>query len=289
MKPSDSTIIANPPAEENPFTASMPVENNPFVTSLPPAENPFTNPLLPSIQPRRSIWTTFWGTMTSVMRASMEIIGSTVGMILALVLAVFVVWMLYSLLVLTATVPPPPAGGWLERWLMFGNPTVQKEQKQEPKTDTDAPSPVEPDSVRTTLRPRAPQSEVELNPLNRVIGIDGVPPSAVHSSEPMVEIPLQNAPFKIKQLRGEETENLTLRMYVVVRKKEERAFTRQYERFTRRVLDRVESVLTLSTRAERQETGHTSIKEKSKKAINDELGTPWIQQVLISEYSFTVD
>jgi hypothetical protein len=135
------------------------------------------------------------------------------------------------------------------------------------------------------------RANLGLDPLNGVTGIDGVSTVTenIMPKEAMVEIPVQNDPFKIKQPRGEDTENLTLRMYVVVRKKEERAFTRQYEQFTRRVLDRVESVLTLSTRVERQETGHTTIKERSKKAINEELGTPWVQQVVLSEYSFTVD
>ena len=130
-----------------------------------------------------------------------------------------------------------------------------------------------------------------LDPLNGVMGIDGVSPMAENlmPKEAMIEIPVQADPFKLKQLRGEETESLSLRMHVVVRKKEERAFTRQYEQFKIRVLDRVGSVLNLSTRAERQETGHTSIKEQSKKAINEELGTPWVQRVLVSEYSFTVE
>ena len=135
------------------------------------------------------------------------------------------------------------------------------------------------------------QANLGLDPLNGVVGIDDVSPIAENliPREPMVELPVQSDPFKVKQLRGEETENLTLRMHVLVRKREERAFTRQFEQFKLRVIERVENVLTLSTRAERQEIGHTSIKEKSKKAVNEVLGTSWVQEVLISEYSFTVE
>jgi hypothetical protein len=139
---------------------------------------------------------------------------------------------------------------------------------------------------RTVVR-----ANMGINPLDGVVGIDDVSSVAgdLIPKEEMVELPVQNDPFKVTQLRGEETERLTLRMHVVVRKKEERAFTRQYEQFRMRILDRVESVLTLSTRAERQETGHTAIKERSKKAINEVLGTPWVQEVLIAEFSFTVE
>jgi len=135
------------------------------------------------------------------------------------------------------------------------------------------------------------RANIGLDPLNGIVGIDNVSPMAENliPREVMTELPLQNDPFKVKQPRGEETENLTLRMHVLVRKKEERIFTRQFEQFRMRVLDRVESVITLSTRSERQEIGHTAIKEKSKKAINEALGTPWVQEVLISEYSFTVE
>jgi len=135
------------------------------------------------------------------------------------------------------------------------------------------------------------RANMGLDPRDGVVGIDGVSsvPLDIMPKEQMVEIALQKDPFKIKQARGEETENLTLRMHVVVRKKEERVFNRQYEQYTQRVLDRVENVLTLSTRAELQEVEHTTIKEKSKKAINEVLGTPWVQQILISEYSFSLE
>jgi len=135
------------------------------------------------------------------------------------------------------------------------------------------------------------RANLGLDPVNGVVGFDDISPVAENlmPKEEMIELPVQKEPFRIKQLRGAETENLTLRMHVVVRKKEEKVFTRQYEQYNLRVLDRVGSVLTLSSRAERQEMGHTAIKEKSKKAINEVLGTPWVQQVLISEYSFTID
>ena len=68
----------------------------------------------------------FIETMASSMRATMSFIAATLGFVLVLVLVVFVVWLLYSLLVVTETLPPPPAGGVLERILMFGNPHGEK-------------------------------------------------------------------------------------------------------------------------------------------------------------------
>jgi len=119
--------------------------------------------------------------------------------------------------------------------------------------------------------------------------VSGPPLMTASSSEPMVEVPLQKDPFKVKQVRGEETENLTLRMYVLVKKKDASKFTKQYAQYTQRVIDGVEEILHASSRAERQEPGRNTIKEKSKKEINEVLGTPLVQQVLISEYNFSVE
>ena len=115
------------------------------------------------------------------------------------------------------------------------------------------------------------------------------PPSDAPSSEPMVEMPLQKDPFKVKQLRGEDLENLTLRVFVLVKKKESSKFTKQYEQYMQRVIDRVGDVLYASSRAEREERGLNAIKEKTKQGINEALGTPMVQQVLISDYSFSVE
>jgi len=115
------------------------------------------------------------------------------------------------------------------------------------------------------------------------------PPSVSQSLEPMVEVPLQKDPFKVKQLRGDDLENLTLRMHVLVKKKEASKFTKQYEQYTQRVIDRVGDILHSSSRAERQERGLNALKEKTKQGINEALGTPMVQQVLISEYSFSVE
>jgi hypothetical protein len=115
------------------------------------------------------------------------------------------------------------------------------------------------------------------------------PPDATQSSEPMVEVPLQKDPFKVTQLRGDEKENLTLRMHVLVKKKESSKFARQYEQYTQRVIDRVGDVLYATSRAERQEEGLHVLKEKSKRGINEALGTPLVQQVLISEYNFSTE
>ena len=114
-------------------------------------------------------------------------------------------------------------------------------------------------------------------------------PSVAQSLEPTVEIPLQKNLFRVKQFRGDETENLILRMHVVVKKKESSKFNKQYEQYTQRIIGSVEEILHASSRAERQEPGLNVLREKSKKRINEILGTPLVQQVIISEYSFSIE
>ena len=120
------------------------------------------------------------------------------------------------------------------------------------------------------------------------VGVDP-PTGVVPSSEQLVEISLQNDPFKVKQLRGDEMENLTLRIHVLVKKKEASKFSRQHEQYTQRVIDRVGEILHSSSRAERQERGLNALKEKTKQGINETLGTSIVQKVLVSEYSFSVE
>ena len=115
------------------------------------------------------------------------------------------------------------------------------------------------------------------------------PPSVALSSAAMVEVPLQKDPFKVKQLRGDEMENLSLRVHVLVKRTESSKFSKQYEQYTQRVIDRVGDILHASSRTERQELGLNALKEKTKQGINETLGMSIVHQVLISEYSFSVE
>ena len=106
------SVVPQPkPAGANPFTALVPVAP--------------VNRTIPQPQPRES----FGATMNSVMQGTMRTFAAAIGFVLVIALAVFVVWMLYSVLVVSGTVPPPPAGSWLDRILMFGNPAVQEVQE----------------------------------------------------------------------------------------------------------------------------------------------------------------
>ena len=110
-----------PPSGVNPFSAPMPgtppVGVNPFAAPVPPVK-----PAVPVVPVPDKNRRPFGEIMSSVMRKTMNFIASTMGLILALLLAVFVVWLLYSLLVMSGTAPAPPVGSWIERVLIFGNP-----------------------------------------------------------------------------------------------------------------------------------------------------------------------
>ena len=120
-----STVMPPSPTEANPFAATL-AEPNPFVAVPPVEANPFRASIPGVVSPvsPKSEWS-LGAIMASAMRGTMRFIAATAGLVTALVLAVFVVWMLYSLLVLTGTVPPPPAGSVLEKWLLFGKPDIQ--------------------------------------------------------------------------------------------------------------------------------------------------------------------
>jgi len=97
-----------------------------FPNEKPVGENPFNMPVPPAyrVAPGTQGHGDSFGTaMVSTGRSTASCFGSALGLVLVLVLATFVVWMLYSLLVVTGYVPPPPAGSWIDRCLMFGSPS----------------------------------------------------------------------------------------------------------------------------------------------------------------------
>jgi len=104
------------------------------------------------------------------------------------------------------------------------------------------------------------------------------------SSVPMFEIPIGDRnSFKISNVRNGGNEKFSVNIHVSVKKADAGKFQRRYEQCINEIIDRVTVVLVRSTTEERTEAGHTAIKERVQKAINEVLGTPWVQKVFFSE------
>jgi len=99
----------------------------------------------------------------------------------------------------------------------------------------------------------------------------------------MTERSIGENAFKVKVPDGEDQVTFTARIHVKIREKDERAFDRQYSQYMHTIEDRVITVLKASTREERVEAASTAIKEKIRRAINEVLETPLVQQVLVTE------
>ena len=97
----------------------------------------------------------------------------------------------------------------------------------------------------------------------------------------LVERPIGHGPLRVATARNDMNERFSLTMRVTVLAREQRAFDRQYERLEQQIIDSVETIMFVSTPEERREAELTTIREKSKQAINEILGTPWVQEVLI--------
>ena len=102
------------------------------------------------------------------------------------------------------------------------------------------------------------------------------------NADHLVERPIGHGPLSVATTRNDMNEKFSLTMHVVVHQREQRAFERQYERHGQRVIERIETIMLAATLEERMEVGYTTIKERSRQAINEILGTPWVQEVLIS-------
>jgi len=103
--------------------------------------------------------------------------------------------------------------------------------------------------------------------------------------EEMVERPIGDKnSFKITTPRlNDMNDAFSVVMHVTVRKSDAKAFDNRYAQCTIRVIDRATAVLSASTTEERAEATRTAIKERVKKVINEELGDPWVQEVLFIE------
>ena len=127
-----------------------------------------------------------------------------------------------------------------------------------------------------------------LDPVKGVGGFDKtnlVPPDIV-KNEPMVEKQIGDKAFKVKIFKGEANETFSVVIHVQIRKADESKFNKRYEACMNDINDRITSVLYASNDNERREVGFTAIKEKIKRAINDVLGTPWVQAVFCTEPAF---
>ncbi|MDR3183051.1 MAG: hypothetical protein LBT89_09070, partial [Planctomycetaceae bacterium] len=129
---------------------------------------------------------------------------------------------------------------------------------------------------------------IGIDPVNGVGGFEqpnDLPPS-IGKREVMIEKPInESKPFKVKQTKAdsESTETFTVTINGKIRKKDERAFDKRYAECLFEINDAVTTVLQGATPDDRQQVGFTSIKEKVKKAINDVLGTPYIQEILTQD------
>jgi len=126
------------------------------------------------------------------------------------------------------------------------------------------------------------------NPGQGFESTDMVPPNIV-SKEDLEERPInEGKAFKVTQAVDDQVENFSLVMHVRVRPKEGKKFDTRYEKCKVTIKDRIESMLAASSTDDRKEVGSTAIKAKAKKIINEELGVPYVQEVLVSERAHTV-
>jgi hypothetical protein len=112
----------------------------------------------------------------------------------------------------------------------------------------------------------------------------------IESRVPMMEIPIYGGnPFKFRRARGGSAETVSLTMHVVIRKTDEAAFKSRYKQCKNELDDRVAEIMHAFSLHEYAEVGHLTLKEKAKKAINEVLGTPWVQQVFIPKLSYEMN
>ena len=114
-------------------------------------------------------------------------------------------------------------------------------------------------------------------------GVRPLPPEIQGPTDLMVERQIGEGPIRVRAQQNDANVTFALVMHVQIRQREERAFDREYERRMNAVMTAVTTVLQGSTSDEREEIGYTAIREKSKRAINQVLGTPWVQTVFVRD------
>jgi len=115
-------------------------------------------------------------------------------------------------------------------------------------------------------------------------GVDLVPPDLV-KREDEIEIEInEGRAFRVKKTTvDDQLETFSVVMHVAVRTREKRKFDPRYEARKNTINDQIESMLDASSTDDRKEVGLTAIKAKAKKIINDELGVPFVQRVLLTD------
>ena len=105
----------------------------------------------------------------------------------------------------------------------------------------------------------------------------------------MIEKSIKETPFKVRapgQDDRESSETFSLVLQVKIRKKDDRKFDTRLTECRNEIIDKVTTVLQTATPEQRMENGHTTIKAKAKEAINEVLGIPYVQQVMVTEFNY---
>ena len=132
------------------------------------------------------------------------------------------------------------------------------------------------------------QADMGLRPGNMPNGIDsaGTVPAGIGKREAMVERALQDNAFVVQDVRGDYNEKLSLVMHVQIRKNDAANYDKRFDLCKFEIISSITTILSASSSEERAEASRTAIREKSKAAINNILGTNWVQQVFVSDVKY---
>ena len=111
-------------------------------------------------------------------------------------------------------------------------------------------------------------------------------PEDIGKGEKTVERTIGEKAFKVKVPDKENQVTFSVAIHFKIRAKDAPAFDKRYLECVHEVEDRIYIVLKGSTPEERMEAATTTIKEKIKKEVNRVLGTPWVLQVLCTDFSY---
>jgi len=115
-------------------------------------------------------------------------------------------------------------------------------------------------------------------------GVSGVPPN-IGQGETFIEKSISEKIFTVKSPRNEANETFSVEIRIGIRPADEKKFNQRYEKCMYEIQDRVMTILKASTTEDRMEAAFTTIKGKVKKAINEVLGHPWVQNVYCTNIS----
>ena len=102
----------------------------------------------------------------------------------------------------------------------------------------------------------------------------------------MVERHIGSGKLMIRDVRDDQTEEFSLRLSVQVRNADSNKFDKRYATCMDEVVTKVYDVLNMTSDEERIEAGMQAIKAKVQQAINEVLGTSWVQEVIVTEPMF---